>query len=109
MRVNVYQARCNDLATHIDSLSCIARDVGLDGRNLAAGDRHVADGIEANRRVDDAPALEDEIVGCGERARNAGEHCSARADQLASVHHGRYPYLRFGHTACLQRVDRTVP
>src|ERR1700737_3737653 len=60
-----------------------------------------------NRRVDDAPALGKEIGGGGERAGDAGRHCSARA--LASVHHGRFPYRRFGHTACLQRVDRTVP
>ena len=59
MGVNVDQARRNDLAARIDRLGGVARDVGLDRRDLAAGNRHVADGIEPDRRIDDAPALDE--------------------------------------------------
>ena len=54
------------------------RDVGLDGRDAAAGDRHVADRVEPERGIDDAPALDDQVVlvngrwesilGCGQNS-----------------------------------------
>ena len=76
MGVDVDQARGDDLAARIDRFGGVARDVGLDRGDLAAGDRHVADRIEPDRGIDDAPALDDQIIGRRERLRNAGEHRS---------------------------------
>ena len=77
MGVDVDQARRDDLAARIDRFGGVARDVGLDRRDVAASDRHVADGIEPDRRIDDAPALDNQIVGRRERIRNAGEQRGA--------------------------------
>ena len=35
---------------------------GLDGGDAAAGDRDVADRIEPDRRIDDASALDEQVV-----------------------------------------------
>ena len=62
--VDVDQARDDDLAARVDGLGgAVGRDVGLDGRDAAARDRHVADRVEPERGIDDAPALDDQIVG----------------------------------------------
>ena len=58
--VDVDQARRDDLAARIDRIGGVARDVGLDRHDLAAGDRHVADRVEPDRGIDDAPALDDQ-------------------------------------------------
>src|SRR5262249_54356394 len=63
MGVDIDQSRSNDLAARVDRLGGVARDVGLDRDDLAAGNRNVADRIEPSRGVDDAPALDKEIVG----------------------------------------------
>ena len=57
MGVDIDQSRRNDLAARINRLRGVACDVGLDRDDLAAGNRNVADRIEPNRGVDDAPAL----------------------------------------------------
>jgi len=90
MGVDIDQSRSNDLAARIDRLGGVARDVGLDRDDLAAGNRNVADRIEPSRGVDDAPALDNEIVGRRASFWNVGEQRSrTRAHELASVHHGR--------------------
>jgi len=63
MGVDIDQSWRNDLAARIDRLGGVARDVGLDRDDLAAGNRNVAYSIERKRGVDDAPALDKEIVG----------------------------------------------
>ena len=90
MGVDVDQARGDDLAARIDRFGGVARDVGIDRRDLAADDRHVADRIEPDRGIDDAPALDDQIIGRREHVRDAGEHRSTGSgcgDELAPVHH----------------------
>src|SRR5262249_4186278 len=60
--------------------------------DLAAGNGNVACRIEPNRGVDDAPALDKEIVGRRVSFWNVGEQRSpTHAHELASVHHGREP------------------
>ena len=54
MGVDVDQARNDNLAARIDVLGGIRRDAGLDRRNPAASDRHIADRIQSDRGVDDA-------------------------------------------------------
>jgi hypothetical protein len=77
MGVDVDQSWSNDLAARIDRLGCVARDVGLDRDDLTVGNRNVAYRVEPNRGVDDAPALNKEIVGRGESFWNVGEQRSA--------------------------------
>src|SRR5262245_26151776 len=113
MGVDVDQSGSNDLAARIDRLGGIARDVGLDRDDLAAGNGYVAYRIEPNRGVDDAPALNKKIVGRRASFWNVGEQRSpTHAHELASVHHGRQPLSldhRRGHgekksrRACLVR------
>ena len=90
MGVDVDQPRSNDLAARIDRLGGVARDVGLDRDDLAGGNRNVAYRIEPNRGVDDAPTLDQEIVGRRASIWNVGEQRSpTHVHELASVHHGR--------------------
>ena len=64
----------DDLAARIDRVRWRRRrNVGFHRRDPAAGDRHVADRVEPERGIDDAPALDDQIVGRRKRVRNAGE------------------------------------
>src|SRR5215831_9281556 len=92
MGVDVDQSWSNDLAARIDRLGGVTRDVGLNRDDLAAGNGNVAYRIEPNRGVDDAPALDKEIVGRRASFWNMGEQRSpTRAHELASVHHGRQP------------------
>jgi len=93
--VDVDQARGDDLAARIDGLGGVGRDVGLDRRDPAAGDRHVAHRVKPDGRINDAASLDDEIVGRGGGRRNAGEQRGAGADKLASVHHGSSPVFSF--------------
>jgi hypothetical protein len=69
MGVDVDQSRSNDLAARVDRLGGVARDVGLDRDDLAAGNRNVADRVEPSRGVDDCCTT----VGVMER-RNRGEY-----------------------------------
>src|SRR5262249_60066146 len=54
MGVDIDQSWRNDLAARIDRLGGVARDVGLDRDDLAAGNCNVAYSIEPSRGVDDA-------------------------------------------------------
>src|SRR5208282_6724723 len=50
-------------------------------------DRHVRHHVDAERRIDDAPALDDEIKACCGRIRHAGENtCGGRPEKLTPVH-----------------------
>jgi hypothetical protein len=92
MGVDVDQAGGDDLAARIDRLSGIAGNIGLDRRDLAAGDRHVPNAVDPGRRIDNASTPDDQIVCCRERIGNAGQQCGASGrgtDKLPSVHHGR--------------------
>jgi hypothetical protein len=77
MGVDVDQSWSDDLAARIDRLGGVARDVGLDRDDPAAGNREVACRIEPNRGVNDAPALDQEIVGRRGGLRNTGEQRGA--------------------------------
>ena len=87
--MDVDQPGRHDLAARIDRLGGITGDAGLDRRDPACSNRHVADAVEPDRGVDDAPALDDEIVGRGPRFRHADGDRSACADRdhLTPVHH----------------------
>jgi hypothetical protein len=76
--VDVDQARGDDLPARIDRLGSIAGNAGLDRRDLAGGDRDVADRIEPGRGIDDATTLDDQVVGRRTRLRNAREQRGAR-------------------------------
>ena len=92
--VDVDESRHNELAARIHRFSAVRRDAGGDCRDAAAGDRHVADRVDARRRIDDAPAPDDQIVSRRERGRNAGEHrgaCCRRIEKLSPGHHGLSP------------------
>ena len=92
--VDVDQARRHDLAARIDGLGRVRRDVGLDRRDAAGGDRHVAHSVDAERGVDDAPALDDQVIGRRKGVRNTGEHRGAsggRAQKIAPGQHDRSP------------------
>src|SRR5262249_6134104 len=65
MGVDVDQAGGHDLAARVDRLGGVARNIGFDRRDAAGGDRDVAYGIESDRRIDDAAALDNEVVGRG--------------------------------------------
>jgi hypothetical protein len=92
MGVNVDQARSHDLAPRIDGFGRVARNVGRDCDNPAARYRHVPRRVEAHRGIDNAPTFDDQVVGRRECIWNLSKQRSAGgANQLASVHHGRYP------------------
>jgi hypothetical protein len=46
MGVDVEQARRDDLASDVERLCCAARNIGLDSRDAATGNRHVSSGVE---------------------------------------------------------------
>ena len=74
------------------------RDGGLDRRDAASRDRHVADRADPERGIDDTAPLDDQIVGRREYVRHAGSRRSAGGscvDKLASVHHGHSPPTSF--------------
>jgi hypothetical protein len=92
--VQVDQARRDDLAAGINGVAGIARKIGSDRHDPAARNRDIAHRVEPDRRIDDPPALDDEIVAGRERAASAGEQrggSSRRADELAPVQHGFLP------------------
>jgi len=61
-------------------VGCVARDCGFNRDDAPSRDGHVADRIEPDRGVDDAPALDDQVVFCCKRSRNACEHRRACSD-----------------------------
>ena len=81
----------DDLVAGIDRFGRVACDIGLDRHDLSAGNCHVADGINPNRRIDDASAPDNQVVCCRKRFRSTPQQYWARcggAHKLASVHHG---------------------
>jgi hypothetical protein len=62
MRVQVDQPGRDHVALHVANFRCIAQIVA-DLGDLAARECHVGDAVDTLRRVDDAPALQDQIVG----------------------------------------------
>src|SRR5262249_31494077 len=63
----------------------VRRKIRADRRNLATAEADVRDGIEMLRRIDDAPALEDEIHG----------HCSSCSRAFAQPPLSRYYNLAY--------------
>src|SRR5205085_6102295 len=95
--VDVDEARCDDLPARVNRFGSVRRYIGIDRRDPAAGDCDVADRVEPERGIDDAPALDDQIVGRRERLRQTGKERStgsAGADKLASIHHCERPPWR---------------
>ena len=94
MGVNVDQARRDDLSARIDRLGGVTRDICRDRRDFALHNRHVAHGIEPHGGIDDAPALDHQIIGGGAGPAHTAEQrgaCGAGGDKLASVHHRLRP------------------
>ncbi len=60
----------------------------LDRGDLARDDRHVADGVEPDRRIDQTPAFDDEIIRRCRHITNVGERRGRCAEELAPIHHG---------------------
>ena len=76
MRMDVDQAGHDELAARVERCGRLGGERGLDGGDSAGRDADVAHGVEPKRRVDDAPAFDDEVVAarlCAEPA------CSPRA------------------------------
>jgi hypothetical protein len=92
MGVNVDQTWGHDLATRIDGLGGVTCNIGRDRDNPAGRYRHVPRRVKTHRGIDDPPAFDDQVVGRRECIWNLSEQRRAGgANQLASVHHGRYP------------------
>jgi hypothetical protein len=94
MGVDVDQARSDDLAARVDRFAGVAGNVGLDRGDLAAGDRHVTDCIQSHGGIDDATALDEQVVARRSRVRDATDHrraCRSAANELTPVHHCRRP------------------
>ena len=78
--VDVNQAWNDELAARIDDVDRAAHDVGFHRGNAAARNRHVADGVEPDRGIDDAAARDEQVVSCRlapSESRSAGEHRDA--------------------------------
>ena len=73
MGVDIEQTRDDELRSRIDGVGCVTRNVGFDGDDAASRDGHVADRIEPYGGVNDASALDDQVIACREDSRNAGE------------------------------------
>ena len=69
MGVQVDQAGRHDVALHVAHFRRVGQVVPHLG-DLAAGERHVGDAVDVLRRVDDPPALQDEVE-CHGVSRNA--------------------------------------
>src|SRR6266849_6553526 len=70
--MDVEEARRHDLAAGVDRFGGVSRDIFLDSGDAPAGNRHVADRVDSERRIDDASALDDQIIGRRQHVRNAG-------------------------------------
>ena len=80
MGVDVDQAGHHQLAAHVHCFGGAGRDIWFHRGDTAIGDGHVADRVQLARRIDDASALEDQIVFaffCSERARHT-DQCRSR-------------------------------
>ena len=90
MRMDVDQAGHDELAARVERRGRLGGERGFDGGDSAGRDADVADGVEPQRRVDDAPASDDEVIARGLRAEPARSREQRRArggiDELASIH-----------------------
>ena len=105
MRVDVDEAGHDELAARVERCGGLGRERRFDGRDSAGSDADVAHGVEPQRRVDDAPALDDEVVTARLRARAVlprREQRRARGGvhELASIHR-RSPVRRCGELSQL--------
>jgi hypothetical protein len=92
--VDVDQAGDDELAARVECRARRSADRRLDGGNAASRDADVANGVEPQRRVDDAAAFDDEVddeveagrLGC--KPPHAGQQRGAgrRPHELASIH-----------------------
>ncbi len=92
VRMNVDQPRHDELAARIDRRGCRACNAGFHRRDPPRCDRHVADAVEMQRRIDHATALDHEVVRrCGgERARPERGGCGTgrgHRAKLTSIQH----------------------
>ena len=62
VRMDVDQAGHDELAARVERRGRLGGERGLDGGDSAGRDADVADGVEPQRRIDDAPAFDDEVV-----------------------------------------------
>ena len=94
MRMDVDQSGHDELAARVERCGRLGGERGFDGGDSAGRDADVAHGVEPERRIDDAPAFDDEVVAAGLRAEPAccREQRRARGGvhELASIH-GRSP------------------
>ena len=65
VRMDVDQAGHDELAARVERRGRLGGERGFDGRDSAGRDADVADGVEPQRRIDDAPAFDDEVVAAG--------------------------------------------
>ena len=89
--VHVDQARHDELSSRVERLRTIRRDVAFDRGDAPADDRNVAHCVDPRGGIDDATALDDQVVGGGECARDACKHRGARGrrkNKLTSGRHG---------------------
>jgi hypothetical protein len=62
MGVDIDKTRDDELAARVEGIGGVPRDGGFDGDDPASGDCNVANRIEPDRGVDDAPASDDQVV-----------------------------------------------
>ena len=98
MRVNVQQTGDDQLPFGVQRVGSVARDVLLDRGNAPAGNGHIASRVQPHRRIDDAPAANNQVIARrGERPRAAREQRRARRrgrEKLAPVQHRHLRIVR---------------
>ena len=60
--MEVDQAWDDHFARRVDDVTGGVSDIGLDRHNPAGRDPHVADRVEPQRGIDDAPTLDDQVM-----------------------------------------------
>ncbi len=95
MRMDVDQSGHDELAARVERCGRLGGERGFDRRDSAGRDADVANGVEPQRRVDDSPAFDDEVIAAGLRAEPSYSREQRRArggvHELASIH-GRSPH-----------------
>ena len=95
VRMDVDQARHDELAACVEHARAAGIERGLDGGDAARGDPEVAHGVEPKRRIDHATALDHEVEPRGLSSRaGVGEHHGARGagHEVASSQHAITPW-----------------
>ena len=94
VRVNIDQPGYDQLSTGIDRLSAVGLDRGFDRLDAAMRDCYIAYGVEFPRRIDDAPAFDDEIVFRGGHRGSRGRCGGGRGYyKLSSIHDVYFRFL----------------